>query len=185
MTASPVRKAEVGSASSLLSWRRSREAGLVFWPAGDEDLAFLSKLYASTRRDELAPTGWSDDQKRLFLAQQFAAQHSHYTQHYAGAERLVITVGGGPIGRLYLARWQDEHRIVDVALMPEACGRGYGTAILGDAADEAFAAGKRASIHVEKNNPAKRLYLRLGFTVVEDKGVYDLMAAFPPGGQPS
>lgn len=185
MTASLVRKAEPGSASSLQSWRRSREAGLRFWRAGDADLPFLSELYASTRREELALTGWSEEQKRFFLAQQFAAQHSHYTQHYAGAERLVINVGGGSIGRLYLARWHDEHRIVDVALMPEACGRGYGTAILGDALDEAFEAGKRASIHVEKNNPAKRLYLRLGFQVIEDKGVYDLMACFPSGPQPS
>jgi hypothetical protein len=31
------------------------------------------------------------------------------------------------------------------------------------------------TIHVEKNNPAMRLYRRLGFTAVEDKGVYDLM----------
>ncbi|WP_395446287.1 GNAT family N-acetyltransferase (plasmid) [Aminobacter sp. UC22_36] len=180
-----MRKAEAGSASGLPSWRRSREAGLRFWPVGDEDLPFLSALYASTRWQELEPTGWSDEQKRSFLSQQFAAQHHHYLTHYTGAERLVVRRAGRPIGRLYLARWQGEDRIVDVAFMPEACNRGYGTAVLGDALDEAFAAGKYASIHVEKNNPAKRLYLRLGFTVVEDKCVYDLMAAFPPGWQPS
>jgi hypothetical protein len=31
------------------------------------------------------------------------------------------------------------------------------------------------SIHVEKFNPAMRLYRRLGFLTEEDKGVYDLM----------
>jgi hypothetical protein len=31
------------------------------------------------------------------------------------------------------------------------------------------------SIHVEKLNPAMRLYRRLGFVTEEDKGVYDLM----------
>ena len=31
------------------------------------------------------------------------------------------------------------------------------------------------TIHVEKNNPAMRLYRRLGFRTEEDKGVYDLM----------
>jgi RimJ/RimL family protein N-acetyltransferase len=185
MTAILRGKAETVSAGSLSSWRRSRQARLSFRPAGDQDLAFLSALYASSRWQELEPTGWSEGQKQSFLAQQFAAQHYHYIKHYPGAERLVIDHAGRPIGRLYVARWQDEHRIVDVAFVPEACGQGYGTAVLGDALDEAFAAGKRASIHVEKNNPAKRLYLRLGFTVVEDKGVYDLMAAFPPGSQPS
>jgi ribosomal protein S18 acetylase RimI-like enzyme len=41
--------------------------------------------------------------------------------------------------------------------------------------DEAAAAGKAVTIHVEKNNPAMRLYRRLGFRTEEDKGVYDLM----------
>ncbi|WP_246671611.1 hypothetical protein [Mesorhizobium sp. B2-4-12] len=40
-----------------------------------------------------------------------------------------------------------------------------------DLVKEAWLAGKSASIHVEKNNPARQLYVRLGFTVVEDKGV--------------
>lgn len=185
MTASLMHGAEADSAHGLLSWRRSREAGLSFRPAGERDLPFLSALYASTRWDELEPTGWSEEQKRSFLSQQFAAQHHHYITHYAGIERLVIHRAGQPVGRFYVARWQGEHRIVDIAFMPEACSRGYGTAVIGDALDEAFAADSRASIHVEKNNPAKRLYQRLGFEVVEDKGVYDLMACCPPGWQPA
>ncbi len=31
------------------------------------------------------------------------------------------------------------------------------------------------SIHVERYNPAMRLYRRLGFATVEDNGIYDLM----------
>ena len=44
-----------------------------------------------------------------------------------------------------------------------------------DLLDEAAGAGKAVTIHVEKNNPAMRLYRRLGFETVEDQGVYDLM----------
>ena len=40
---------------------------------------------------------------------------------------------------------------------------------------EAAAAGKTLSIHVEKNNPARRLYDRLGFREINDVGVYLLM----------
>jgi ribosomal protein S18 acetylase RimI-like enzyme len=47
--------------------------------------------------------------------------------------------------------------------------------LLRDLMDEAAAAGKAVTIYVEKNNPAMRLYHRLGFTTEEDKGVYDLM----------
>jgi hypothetical protein len=35
------------------------------------------------------------------------------------------------------------------------------------------------SIHVERFNPALRLYERLGFREVEDKGVYLLMQRVP------
>ena len=41
--------------------------------------------------------------------------------------------------------------------------------------DEARAAGKALTIHVEKNNPAMRLYRRLGFVPTGEHGVYDLM----------
>jgi ribosomal protein S18 acetylase RimI-like enzyme len=37
---------------------------------------------------------------------------------------------------------------------------------------EAERAGKPVRIHVEKLNPALRLYERLGFTRIADKGVY-------------
>jgi ribosomal protein S18 acetylase RimI-like enzyme len=60
-------------------------------------------------------------------------------------------------------------------LLPEYRGKGLGAALLRDLMDEAAAAGKAVSIHVEKFNPAMRLYRRLGFATAEDKGVYDLM----------
>ena len=40
---------------------------------------------------------------------------------------------------------------------------------------EAAAVGKALTIHVERFNPALRLYERLGFRTIEDKGVYQLM----------
>jgi ribosomal protein S18 acetylase RimI-like enzyme len=154
---------------------RAAAAGLRFRPATDDDLPFLCRLYGSTRSQELAPVPWTDAQKASFLAMQFHAQHAHYTQHYPNAQRLVITHGDEGVGRLYIDRWAREHRLVDIAFLPDHCGRGYGAALLADLMDEAAAAGKAVTIHVEKNNPAMRLYRRLGFTAVEDKGVYDLM----------
>jgi GNAT superfamily N-acetyltransferase len=150
--------------------------GLTFRPITDADLPFMARLYASTRLQELAVVAdWTHAQKEAFLQSQFDAQHAHYQQHYRGTEWLVIVRDAAPVGRLYLARWAREHRIVDIALLPEARGQGLGTALLRDLLDEAAAAGKPVTIHVEKFNPAMRLYRRLGFVPVEDKGVYDLM----------
>jgi ribosomal protein S18 acetylase RimI-like enzyme len=106
---------------------------------------------------------------------QFRAQHTHYQTHYPTADWLVTTHAGEDIGRLYVERWPSQHRIIDIAFLPEHRGAGFGTALLTDLMDEAAAAGKAVSIHVEKFNPAMRLYRRLGFEQVEDKGVYDLM----------
>jgi GNAT superfamily N-acetyltransferase len=156
-------------------WTRATAAGLRFRPIADADLPFLERLYGSTRMEELALTDWSDAQKAAFIKMQFEAQHAHYQKHYVGSDFLVIERAGEPIGRLYLARWKAEHRIVDIALMPAHRGSGLGTALLADLLDEAASAGKAVTIHVEKFNPAMSLYRRLGFVAAGEEGAYDLM----------
>jgi ribosomal protein S18 acetylase RimI-like enzyme len=153
--------------------------GLRLRPVREIDLPFLAQLYASTRREELALVPWPDATKQAFLTQQFWAQHTHYQQHYSAADWLVILLGDEPIGRLYLARWTREHRIIDIALLPEHRRQRFGSALIHDILNEAAAAGNAVSIHVEKNNPAMALYRRLGFVFVLDKGVYDLMRWAP------
>ena len=156
-------------------WARAARAGLTFRRIAGADLAFLSALYASTRAEELAVTPWSDAQKTAFLEMQFQAQHAHYQKYYPDADWLVIEQAGQDIGRLYIERSPSEHCIIDIALLPEHRGKGIGTALLRDLMDEAAAAARDVSLHVDKSNPAMRLYRRLGFVTEEDKGVYDLM----------
>jgi ribosomal protein S18 acetylase RimI-like enzyme len=156
-------------------WSRAAQAGLTFRPASDVDLPFLSRLYASTRTEELAVTPWSQEQKAAFLKQQFEAQHEHYRRYFQDADFLVIERERAAIGRLYLLRGAREHSIVDIALLPEHRGRGLGAALLRDLLDEAAAAGKSVTVHVEKFNPAMGLYRSLGFVAVGEEGAYDLM----------
>lgn len=141
----------------------------------EADLPLLRRVYASTRTAELEPLPWTEAQKAAFLDMQFDAQHSHYRQYYAHMDWLVIEIGGRPVGRLYLERDEREHCIVDIALLPDHRGQGLGSALVQDLLDEAAAASRSMIIYVEKFNPALRLYQRLGFVKVEDRGVYDLM----------
>ncbi len=153
----------------------SQSPATTFRPITDADIEFLARLYASTRADEMAVVPWSDEEKATFLRSQFEAQHRFYQDTFRDAEFDLVLDGDDPIGRLYLDRRADEHRLIDIALLPEHRGRGLGTILMRRVLDEAAAAGKMVRIHVEHNNPAMRLYRRLGFERIEDQGVYHLM----------
>lgn len=141
-------------------------------PIVADDAPFLQRVYASTREEELAAVPWSDERKAAFVAMQFAAQSAHYAQHYSGMSADVIVVDGEDAGRLLVARWAREIRIVDIALLPAFRGRGAGSGLLAELLDEATEMGKALSIHVERDNRAMRLYERLGFEPVGETGVY-------------
>jgi ribosomal protein S18 acetylase RimI-like enzyme len=148
-------------------------------PVKPGDDAFLRRVYASTRAEELAVVPWDEAQKESFIHAQFAAQDRWYREHYAGASFDVVLIDGEPAGRFYVHRGEDEIRIMDIALLPEHRGNGVGTSLLRDLLAEAEAGRKRVTIHVERVNPALALYERLGFRVAEDKGVY-LFLERPP-----
>lgn len=144
-------------------------------PITPEDEPFLAALYASTRAQELALTNWSDDEKAMFCRMQFNAQTADYQRNYSDASFQIIERDGVAAGRLLVRRLDDAIYVIDIALLPEHRGAGIGTKLLKDLQEEARAAGKKLSIHVEQFNPARRLYERLGFQQVEEKGVYLLM----------
>lgn len=152
-------------------------------PIHSEDREFLFRVYAGTRAEELALTDWDDTQKQAFLTQQFEAQHHHYQAHYQGARFDLILLDDQPVGRLYVARWREEIRIMDIALLPDYRNRGIGSGLLRDLLEEAAVTGKRLTIHVERYNPALRLYRRVGFEPVGETGVYLLLAVESPPDQ--
>ena len=152
--------------------------------AAPDDEAFLLSVYESTRSAELSQVEWSDEQKAAFVRMQYEAQSQYYRDYYSTASFDVILSEDQRVGRLYVARWSREIRIVDIALLPESCNRGIGASLLRQLQTEARASDKSLSIHVERFNPALRLYARLGFQQIEDKGVY-LFLEWKPGLTPS
>jgi len=141
-------------------------------PITMQDMAFLYRVYASTREEEMAAWGWLAPQKEAFLQMQFNAQHAHYQQQFGDASFDLILLDGKAVGRLYLQRQKHELRIIDIALLTEYRDKGIGSALLQGILDQAAQADLPVRLHVEQNNPALRLYRRLGFCEIERQGVY-------------
>lgn len=150
-------------------------ANLALRPVTADDRELLVEIYGSTREEELRPVPWPDSQKQYFIEMQFGAQDQHWREAYPEASLDIVVVDGKDAGRLYVNRGARELRIIDIALLPEFRGRGIGTALLEGILEEGQASGRPVTIHVERFNPALRLYERLGFRTIEDKGVYLLM----------
>lgn len=153
-------------------------AGVRLRPALPGDEAFLRVLHASTR-DHLAAL--PEELRAGLLALQYAAQEAGWRSTAVAGEERVVEVDGTPAGRLVLDRRPDSVHVVDIALLPAARGTGLGGWLLRDVVAEATASGLPVTLHVARDNPARRLYERLGFTVTGGDEVR-LALTHPAGG---
>jgi len=79
----------------------------------------------------------------------------------------MILCGEVAVGRLCLDRTTSPWRIVDLVLLPEAQGRGVGSAVIRDLLAEARDAAIGVDLHVSRDNPrAEAFYRRLGFVAL-------------------
>ncbi len=155
-------------------------AGPGLRPVRPDDAETLYRIYASTREDELAVVPWDASAKEAFLRTQFAAQDRYYHANFPDASYDLIVGGGEVLGRLYVERGEAAWQVIDLALLPEHRRKGIGTQLLAQVLSEAGTAGKPVQMHVERFNPAQRLYDRLGFRQIADQGVY-LLLEWQPG----
>ena len=143
------------------------------------DFPFLKKVYRSTREKEMELFNWSEEQKSNFIDFQFNAQHSHYINSFKGADFLIIKLNRTDIGRLYIWRTESQMRVIDISLLEKYRAKSIGTKILTGLIKESKKSGKKMNLHVEHNNPALKLYKRLGFEIREDTGTYYFMERIP------
>ena len=70
---------------------------------------------------------------------------------------------------------EEELRVLDIVLAPNLRSQGIGSLLLDEVLARARDAGKPVTLHVEANNPAQRLYARMGFRFVQDAGFYQML----------
>ena len=141
-----------------------------------DDDAFLLSVYDSTRAEELNQVQWEEGQRETFLTWQFEMQRREYDARFPDAEYNVILIDGEPGGRIWIARTEEEIRLLDIAILTAFQNRGAGTILVRKLIDEAKVTGKRLRHMVfVLNNNAHRFYERLGFVEIDDVGGYKHM----------
>ena len=121
------------------------------------DVPFLLSLRRETMDRPLAASGVAVDE----------ASHRAWVMHPFDCAEILLA-DGEPVGLLKLRRSAAEWEIVQVQLVPSLHGRGIGRTLLQDVLAEAAAADVRVCLSVLKAHPARHLYERLGFGVVDE-----------------
>jgi len=157
----------------------SESPNVTLRPIGPDDYDFLVEVYGSTRAEEMAMVPWTIEQQQAFVRMQFTAQQDHYTKTYPTASYDIIMSDSRPVGRLYVARLDQEIRIIDITLLPAERNAGIGSYLIKQLLDEANRAGKVTRIFVEEFNPSRRLFERLNFSLSEQHGIHMLLQCNP------
>jgi ribosomal protein S18 acetylase RimI-like enzyme len=148
-------------------------------PASPSDNDFLLHVYARTRQEEMAFSGWSPAQQSSFVRMQYDARKHGYDASYPSSETSVISIGDVPAGSIIIFRSPSETRLVDIALLPEFRSRGIGGEVIRMLISEADDAGSALRLSVLGSNQARHLYERLGFIVKGGDAMYCEMEWVP------
>ena len=124
--------------------------------ASSSDREFLFAVRRRALRAYVEQTsGWDDVEQRATAEKEFGELP------YA-----VVEVNDRPVGYVCVIHGSDHDFIEEIALLPDAQGRGTGTRLVRDILGAARRRGVPVRLSVFTSNPAQALYARLGFTVV-------------------
>ncbi len=132
---------------------------------------FVKRIFFQYKTNELMAHQWPKQMLIPILEAQFASQEMGYSMQFPNAEKMILMIRDKAIGRLLLDKGKTYH-IVNITLDDEFQGQSIGTAILKDIIDKAKNEKKQVTLKVHKNNPAFRLYKRLGFEVSDEDEIF-------------
>lgn len=91
----------------------------------------------------------------------------------------IVRVNGQDIGMFKVLRQMDKWEIVQIQLLPKYQNLGIGTGLIQSLLTESAAKNVPVFLSVLKVNPAKHLYEKLGFRVVQEKEKSYRMCYYP------
>ncbi|MFP3917579.1 GNAT family N-acetyltransferase [Lysinibacillus telephonicus] len=137
-----------------------------------EDESFMYKLFVSTRIQEFTLLHLSEKQIQSLLKMQYDAQKNSFHTRFPNATYEMIYLEGVRIGRMITDKKRHCIHLVDISLLPEYRGKGYGTEIIKTIQKVAIMERMDVTLYVLQGNPAQNLYERCGFYVIEKVDPY-------------
>ena len=129
--------------------------------AGDEP--FVHRLIVEMVTADLGTAAWPEALRAPLLEIQYRGRISGVRDQFPDAEEEILLADGEPVGWAVIARREEEIRLVEIAVLSAARGKGVGRARLEELLAEADGAGKPVRLKVTAGNRALSLYRRLGF----------------------
>lgn len=118
---------------------------------------------------------------REYVDQVWGWDETFQVEMFAGwfdpAKCQIIVVDGQDAGILTVERRPNEFFLSLIEILPAFQGRGLGSAAISSMLSQARVERVPAALQVLKVNPARRLYERLGFTIVGETATHHLMRA--------
>lgn len=149
-------------------------------PATEDDDSFLFELFKAVRSPDFAYVPLTPDQLEGLMRMQYAGQRQSYAAQFPDSDHEIVLIDGEPAGRIWIYRTATEHRLVDIALLPQYQNRGAGSALVKEALAASTQAGMPLCCSVSvRNHGSLRFHHRLGFRIVSQDEVYYELAAVP------
>ena len=140
--------------------------------ATSDDLEFLRTVHREAMRPHIE-RAWGDWDE--------AFQRDRFYRSTDPLTHQVIELSGVPVGCQWVRPHPDALELVRIYLLPEAQCQGIGTTLVRNLLDEARETRQPVRLRVLKVNPAKDLYLRLGFAITGETETHYQMEASCPG----
>jgi len=131
-----------------------------------DDYEFIYELNKTVNKENVEKVwgSWDEDNQREFFKNRFDL-----------IRMKIIKLDDKDVGILEVEEKEDELYLEEIQILPEFQGKGLGTRIIRNLILRANKKGKSLKLRVLKINPAKKLYERLGFSIVGDTETHYIM----------
>jgi ribosomal protein S18 acetylase RimI-like enzyme len=130
-----------------------------------KDFEFLWQLHNTALKKYVAQTfGWDENWQRR-----------NFRENFNPNDGQIVVVDEVDAGFLWIIEKATEILLASIRLWPEFQNRGVGTKLIKDVLAKSRAKNKPVRLQVLKVNPARNLYLKLGFEITGETETHFLM----------